>query len=428
MQVPALVKMGFVFVVVLSAIRRKIALGHVFMGSSLLLGFLFGMTPLELVKGVYHALTNPKTLSLACEVSMILVLSHSMEKAREMERLLDSFRGLVKSPRVNLVVFPALIGLLPMPGGAIFSAPMVKNIGKRFGLSGAQLSYINYWFRHVWEYWWPLYPGILLITTLSGIDLWKFISCTFPLTMVALMSGYLPLRKAVSWDMEASEHHSAIKPFITGLFPIAIVIVGGLGLGGVLSALWPASWAPISKEMGLISALAVSVIYVWIKNRFSLQEGLALLTQKQLVGMFYMVCSILIFKTILEESHAAAQITEELLSKGIPMTPVCIILPFIMGLITGITIAFVGTSFPILIALIRSADEASFMLPYLMLALASGFIGVLMSPVHLCLLLSNEYFCTNLQPVYRYVTAPSLILFVSAVMYFIFLRYLLLAL
>ncbi|SFM67650.1 DUF401 family protein [Thermodesulforhabdus norvegica] len=424
MHIPALLKIGFVFAAALLAIRKDIALGHIFMGSSVLLGFIFGMTPLQLLNGIYHALTHPKTLALACVVSMILVLSHSMEKAREMERLLDSFQGLVRNPRLNLVIFPALIGLLPMPGGAIFSAPMVKNIGSRLGLTGAQLSYINYWFRHIWEYWWPLYPGILLTTTLSGIDLWKFIFCTFPLTVVAILSGYLPLGKViVSGRSENHPSHPPIKPFLKGLIPIAIVIIGGLGLGSVLSIFWPSTWAPVSKELGLISALTVSVVYVWVKNGFTLRECLSVIVQKQLVKMFYMVCSILIFKTILEESHAAGQITDELLSLGIPLMPVCIILPFLMGLITGITIAFVGTSFPILIVLIKSANQANFMLPYLMLALASGFIGVLVSPVHLCLLLSNEYFHTALQPVYRYVAVPCTILFASMVAYFGLLRY-----
>ncbi len=60
-----------------------------------------------------------------------------------MNRLLDTFRGLVRRPSLNLIVFHALIGLLPMPGGAIFSAPMVKNFGHRHLLKDDQLSYVN---------------------------------------------------------------------------------------------------------------------------------------------------------------------------------------------------------------------------------------------------------------------------------------------
>jgi hypothetical protein len=62
------------------------------------------------------------------------------------------------------------------------------------------------------------------------------------------------------------------------------------------------------------------------------------------------------------------------------------------------------------------------MLPYLMLALASGFVGVLVSPLHLCFLLSNEYFKTELLPVYRHMRVPLGALLVAAVVYFWLLR------
>lgn len=103
-----------------------------------------------------------------------------------------------------------------------------------------------------------------------------------------------------------------------------------------------------------------------------------------------------------------------------PMFPAIIrvLVPFIVGGVVGITIAFVGTTFPILISLITALGETQFMLPYMMLALASGFVGVLLSPLHLCLLLSNEYFQTSLGPVYRYLWLPSISLLIAACSYF----------
>ena len=58
------------------------------------------------------------------------------------------------------------------------------------------------------------------------------------------------------------------------------------------------------------------------------------------------------------------------------------------------------------------------MLPYMMLALVSGFVGVLLSPLHLCLLMSNEYFHTTLGRVYRYLVIPCAALLVAACSYF----------
>lgn len=193
-EVPAIVRIALVFVFLLAAIRKKWSLGNAFTGASILLGLGFGMAPAPLVLAIGHSLVQPKTLSLSLVVVLILVLSRSMEVSGQMKRLLTGFEGLVRSPRINLITFPMLIGLLPMPGGAIFSAPMVRAIGAIRGHPPEELSFVNYWFRHIWEYWWPLYPGIILVTALSGIDLWLFVAVSFPMTLVALAGGFSALR------------------------------------------------------------------------------------------------------------------------------------------------------------------------------------------------------------------------------------------
>ena len=81
----------------------------------------------------------------------------------------------------------------------------------------------------------------------------------------------------------------------------------------------------------------------------------------------------------------------------------------------GITIGFVGTTFPILISPIEAFDQGHLLLPYMMLAITGGFIGVLFSPLHLCLLLSIEYFKTSLIPVYRNLCVPCMALLVAAI-------------
>jgi hypothetical protein len=102
---------------------------------------------------------------------------------------------------------------------------------------------------------------------------------------------------------------------------------------------------------------------------------------------------------------------------------VAVILPFIVGIVAGITIAFVGTTFPILITLVHTLGQGHLMLPYLALALVSGFTGVLLSPLHLCLLLSNAYFETSLLPVYRRMGVPLVMLLGVGCLYFLGLRF-----
>jgi hypothetical protein len=143
-----------------------------------------------------------------------------------------------------------------------------------------------------------------------------------------------------------------------------------------------------------------------------------ILLNRKLGSLVYMVASILIFKGILEDSQAVAAVSNELLTWGIPLTVVVVALPMLVGLISGITIAFVGTTFPILISLIQASPAIDTLLPYLILGLVSGFIGVLFSPLHVCLLLSNEYFKTSLDQVYRHLVVPCVAMLIAALVYF----------
>ncbi len=418
MQISALFKLVMVFVLMLVAIRRDISLGSTFVLSSLLLGVLFGLDAASMAVSVLSSALSVRTIALCAVVSLILILSTSMEVSGHMKRLLTKFRGMVRSPRVNLAIFPALIGLLPMPGGAVFSAPMVREIGASTPLGPHELSYVNYWFRHVREYWWPLYPGIILVVALADLSLWAVVLYLFPLTLVALGAGYYPLAGNRLCSVQGGDTgRPPVTPFLRELMPILLVIVMGLGLGEILTLLLPEQFP--SKEAGLVMSLAAAIGWVWVRNRVDAGTVRSIILSPRLLGMIYMIVSIMVFQGIMEDSRAVEAVSAELKMLEVPLLVVVMMLPFVVGAIVGITVAFVGSTFPILIALIVSLGRGDILLPYLMLALVSGFVGVLLSPLHLCLQLSNKYFGASMREVYRHLWLPSAAVLASAVLYFV---------
>lgn len=418
-HLPALIRVGAVFAVILLGIRKKLSLGNAFLLGAFVLGLLFAMPlPLMLIT-VGKAVVFPKTFCLAVIVGLILILSSSMAQTGQMQRMLDSFRGLIASPRLNLVVFPALIGLLPMPGGAVFSAPMVKQLGEKSGLSNSQLSFTNYWFRHIWEYWWPLYPGILLAAVLADENLALLVSVMAPLTVASIFFGNLvlsrsPLGKPAAGVMKTKASRS-LKPFLAELTPILIVIIPGLIMGLLISRF---GGLDAGKEIGLILALLAAIAWVCRKNHLEISRLLRISVNRELLKMVYMIFAILIFKDLLEASGAVAMISHELIMLRIPLFMITIALPFLVGMITGITVAFVGAAFPILIPLIHSLEPGASLMPFVMLAMTCGFAGVLLSPLHLCLILSNNYFKAGMKSVYRLLWAPCTGLIAVSCLYF----------
>jgi uncharacterized protein len=97
---------------------------------------------------------------------------------------------------LSLVLIPASIGLVPMPGGALFSAPLVGETLREKHLPAAWKASVNYWFRHIFEYWWPLYPVVIVTLSIFSLKTWQFFSLQVPFTLVSLLAGwYFILRR-----------------------------------------------------------------------------------------------------------------------------------------------------------------------------------------------------------------------------------------
>jgi len=120
--------------------------------------------------------------------------------------------------RVVGTVMSALIGLLPMPGGALFSAPLVGEALSKINASPEHKTALNYWFRHIWEYWWPMYPGVILAIALLNTQTWLYMVFGFPLTLLSVAAGYFFIIRPTGSTGSNSESRiswQGIKEFIS---------------------------------------------------------------------------------------------------------------------------------------------------------------------------------------------------------------------
>ncbi|MFA5353927.1 MAG: DUF401 family protein [Thermodesulfovibrionales bacterium] len=143
-------------------------------------------------------------------------------------------------------------------------------------------------------------------------------------------------------------------------------------------------------------ALALTLAVLFLYYRFNAREIRRALRYGFTRDVIVLIFGIMLFKFSLEDSGAVQQISRYFTEQGIPLLPVLIILPFTTGILTGITVGFVGSAFPLIISLAGGAH-----LNEIALAFAAGFTGVLLSPVHLCLVLTREYFKADVWGIYR---------------------------
>jgi hypothetical protein len=180
-----------------------------------------------------------------------------------------------------------------MPGGALFSAPLVDVSTKKMNLKPEFNTFINFWFRHLWEYIWPIYVGLLVFQTLSQIPLKKIILFQSPFAILNILTGLIvsfiyfkkhnikPLLPKVNISF-----FKTIKDFIAGVWPVLLVIL----LFFILSI-------PL-----YISLLIVSVILTFVL-RLNVKEISEILFSKFILKNLILIACIMIFQKIITISN-----------------------------------------------------------------------------------------------------------------------------
>ncbi len=400
-----LIKLAGVFAVMLTAIRLRLGLWLSILLGSLLLALAFGMAPRAWIEVAAAGAVQEKSLLLAGVVGLIMALSDLMEMSGQGERMMAALRGYLNAPRLRLVFFPALIGLLPMPGGAVFSAPMVRSASSDMDVEEADRAVINYWFRHVWEMCWPLYPGILLAASLARVPVYELLSWLWPGTAAAIVLGWFFLLRPLKPQGRSAKAPGAQRragPALRESLPILTAIVGSLLLEWAVGLLFP----DLPMELGVLAGLLAAVAVCAVQNRVGPGRILGLLGRKHLYSMLLIILAIFVFKETLMAAGAIQELAG-LAGGEAALLAAAVLLPLLTGLVAGITIAFVGASLPLLIGMLEQMQMTGQLMPYVVLAMFAGFAGVMASPMHACFLLSCQYFNVDLTPCWRRVLWPA---------------------
>ncbi|MEW5772818.1 MAG: DUF401 family protein [Thermodesulfobacteriota bacterium] len=418
-----LLKVALAFVLMLAGIRFRLGLWQSILAGSLALGLLFGLPLAGWLAAAAAGVTSDKALLLGSLVGLIMVLSECMEKTGQAGRLMEALSGFLRSPRLRLVFFPALIGLLPMPGGAVFSAPMLKGASAHMDLDDRERVLLNYWFRHVWEMSWPLYPGILLASSLSGYPLSALVGALMPGALLFMALGWIFYLRPGVLNLSRLGPPPPPPPAGAGRLalreglPLLLATGGSMAVEGVLALAGPG----LPFEAGVILGLGAAILACALQNRKAAGRALSSLNFRHLATMVLVVAAIFAFKEVL----ARAGVVEELsrLAGGAAALFACaVFLPLAMGFVSGITVAYVGSAFPLLLGLLDQAGLREAALPYLVLGMFSGLTGIMASPIHICFILTCQYFRVPLGAAWPRLALPCALFLAGGAAYFFILR------
>ncbi|MBN1882360.1 MAG: DUF401 family protein [Deltaproteobacteria bacterium] len=392
-----ILKFSLIALVLILLIRRKFDLGLSLAFSALLLSVLYWTNPVDIALIFGRTVISPMAVLILIAVMMIINLSELMKRAGRIKTMVSSLRTMLGDPRGVVTLVPAMIGLLPIIGGAMISAPMVEEASDELKLNASRKTFLNYWFRHLWEYIFPTYPGVIFSAAILGITFTDVAVANMPLSFAAIAGGlYFGLKgiKYKKTDGDGKVTRKLATDFIASAMPLIVVISAVLIFK---------TESIIPSLLILVTSLLIVFFFSALLYRIGIAEVWEIIKTNFSWKFVTLVMGILIFKEVLEVTDAVTEIAMDMNRLGIPTLLVLMVLPFVIGISTGMTMAYVGITFPILMPFF---DAAEFPMVAFMLAYAGGYAGVLLSPVHLCLVLTTEYFHADLGAVYREIIKP----------------------
>ncbi|OGS69390.1 MAG: hypothetical protein A2Y96_00325 [Firmicutes bacterium RBG_13_65_8] len=394
---------GFVLIVILVIRKRPLALAMALGTLAVGLGTGLGLNWLARTWGA--ALVQKDTLSLAAMVASITLLSYIMAVSGLHERLVNATIGLLRSAKLAVMVIPPLIGSMPIPGGAIVSAPLVDRPGDLLGLSQARKAAINLVFRHANFFMLPFSSPVILASMLTKFNVYYLLRHLAPLGLVTWIAGYFVLVRGTK--EVALEQSPGSAPSGS-----AAEVAAGLDQGATASRgsskhlrEFLVSGSPILAALGISLALKVpfwiavvcGIILALGLTRKSHAWALRELVKGVDCNLIASMFAIMGFRGVVVGGQALSQVAEIFKGSSIPLPVLAFAVAFLISTVSANHNTTLGIAYPMIFALISPGE----VMAYAVLIFAGSFVAYFWSPLHLCQILTLDYCKVSLPQVFR---------------------------
>lgn len=377
---------GFIvsLIIILAVARKSLPLA-LFCGA-IVLG-LFTLPVVEILEKILFTLTDLSIIFLALAMGVIPMIGGAMKQSGQMDDLVNNLRIGRKG---LMAASPAIMGLLPMPGGALLSAPILEKGGE--GVPDDLKVAINDWFRHLFVMIYPLSSALIASAKISDLSVYTAMLYLMPTFCFALLLGYIFFVRRVKGTIDYSSPFSLKKLII----PLAIILIAPF-LDFILKKIIDLPIKEIATLTGVITAFVLA--YAISKERLNLWD----IAKKMKAWNFTLIIlAMFVFLHIFQASNIADLIA------GIPLpaTTLCVVAGFILGVATGRVLLPASIILPVYLTS-AVITPSVFALIY-----TSIFFGYVISPVHPCVAVSIEYFNVSLRRFFILLVIPTTIIFI----------------
>lgn len=374
--------------IILYLLRRHIPIGPCMLAGGLFIWLVKSTQPMYLIQAFGETLSLNRTYDILFALYFVMCLEIELRTSGSLSGMVNALQKIFPSTKFTLALMPAFLGLLPSLGGARFSAPIVDEAAKNTDADADKKATINFWFRHIFEYSSPIIPGMIMACSIAGVAFSDFLRHLSWLSFLAFITGWLVLIRPMQVTEEKTavvnpaEHRKNIIDLCLSLSPVVLTFLLVVFLD-----------FNASLAMGLVTFAMFFILR--FTNRF--------VSAKEVVlgafdwKMFINVICILYFIQILTVTNVLTEIVTAFQNSPLPVPVIIACVSFIIGVLTGMSQGHVAIVMPIVAAMeTGSLDLAG-------VAMAFGVAGQMLTPTHMCLVVTMDYFKSNffktLQPI-----------------------------
>jgi integral membrane protein (TIGR00529 family) len=362
-------------------ISKKNLAGGIIAGA-VVLG-LFTLPGKVLVEQIIRTGTDMSVLLLALAMGLVPLLGGAMKAGGQIDSLVANLRI---PRRYLLAVSAALMGLLPMPGGALLSAPILEKGGET--VPPDLISAINNWFRHLFILIYPLSPALIVSAKITGLDVYHAVLYLLPGFALALALGYIFFLRQVDGRVVNQGSFS-----LSRLSVPLIVILSAPALDFLLKRLF--NIGSLATLIGVSTALILSILLSPGKINM-----IDIVKRMRPWNFAFIIVGMFLYLYIFQASPAGAAIA------ALPLPPLILAVTagFVLSVLTGRVQLPASIIFPMYIGAAGAVTAPIFAIIYV-----AVYFGYIISPVHPCLVVTCEYFRVPIRAMVSRLAVPTLV-------------------
>ena len=390
------------FLVIPVLTKKKVKLSYALLISTGVLSILSGLSLEIVVQAVTSVVTQLPSLNTVLTVMMVSIFGGVMKHYNIFDEIIDTMILLIRDKKKILVIIPAMIGVLIIPGGALLSAPFIYDLGEEMKISTSRRAAINLVFRHIATFIMPYSTTLLVIlATLPELNIFKLILLNLIFVAAIVILGYLFFLKDIEVVKSPSRENAGrnLLKLIIYTSPLYICVIINVVTG-----------------LPFFITLWVSIFIIYLLS--DKKDFLKTTVKSMNWHIVLTVAAVLIMKEIILNMEGLLGVFNNLISISngsfLSIILIFLITSFFFGYITGNQTASLAIVTPIFSQLHISSELLNV---YIYFICGATFLGYYFSPLHLCQAFTLEHMKVPTYELYKeykfYAPILLLVLFVS---------------